>query len=147
MSARLHRPLAGGRGPGRRHGRGHGCRAGRGHGRRPGRGLSERGQATVELVGLMPLVAAVVLAAFTGVAAFAAHEQAGAAAEAGAVALLQDRDPSTAARHALPEAARGRSRIRISGRRVTVSVRPRVPLLARRLQATVTADAGAEAGP
>jgi hypothetical protein len=106
-----------------------------------------RGQATVELVGLMPLVAVVVLAAFTAVAAFAAHEQAGAAAEAGAVALLQDRDPRTAARDALPAAARARSRIRVGARRVTVSVRPRVPLLARRLQATVTADAGERAGP
>jgi hypothetical protein len=107
----------------------------------------ESGQATVELVGLMPLVALIAIAAFTAVSAFTAHEQAGAAAEAGAIALLQDGDGETAARDALPAPLRQGAAVRLHGRRVTVTVRPRVPLLARHLEATVIADAGPEPGP
>jgi hypothetical protein len=108
---------------------------------------AESGQATVELVGLVPLLAAVALAAFTAVAAFAAREQADTAAQAGAVALLQDGDPRAAAREALPEAARERARFTLDGRRITVTVRPRVPLLARALAARASADAGPEPAP
>ena len=103
-----------------------------------------RGQATVELVGLLPVLAAVALAAYTVLAAHRAEEQAGAAAEAGAVALLQDRDAVAAAREALGKAAARWATIRADGARVTVTLRPRVPLLASRLAATVTADAGEE---
>jgi hypothetical protein len=102
----------------------------------------ERGQATVELVALLPLLVVVALSAFAVLASRAAHEQAGAAAEAGAIALLQERDASAAARDALPRAARARSRITVRGSRVAVAVRPRVPLLSRLLSARVTADAG-----
>jgi Flp pilus assembly protein TadG len=105
---------------------------------------SRHGQATVELVALLPLLAAVALAAFTAVAAQAAHEQASQAAEAGAVAILQARDPADAARAAVPH---GRTRVAVDGHRVTVTVRPRVPLLAARLEAKVTADAGPEPTP
>jgi hypothetical protein len=108
---------------------------------------SSEGQATVELAGLLPLVAAVAVAAFTVLAAHTAHEQAGQAAEAGAIALLQDRDARAAASAALPPAIRRRTRIVIDGRRVKVSVRPKVPLLAGRFTATATADAGTEATP
>ena len=104
----------------------------------------ESGQATVEVVGLMPLLAAVAIAAFTAVAAFAAREQADAAVQAGAVALLQDGDPRAAAREALPDTAHDRATITLDGRRITVTVRPRVPLLARALAARATADAGPE---
>jgi hypothetical protein len=105
------------------------------------------GQATVELVGFLPLVALVALAAFTVLAAGTAHEQAGLAAEAGAVALLQDADAEAAARDALPSKSRAGATIRLSGRRVTVSVRPRLPLIARHLEARVVADAGPEPRP
>jgi hypothetical protein len=108
---------------------------------------TESGQATVELVGLMPLVALVAIAGFTAVAAFSAHEQAGSAAEAGAVALLQDGDARAAARAALPAGLDRRAEIQLHGRQVTVTVRPRVPLLARHLEATVTTDAGPEPKP
>jgi hypothetical protein len=108
---------------------------------------TESGQATVELVGLMPLVALIAIAAFTAVAALTAHEQAGSAAEAGAIALLQDRDARAAARAALPQGLERRAEIHLHGRRVTVKVRPRVPLLARHLEATVTTDAGPEPRP
>jgi hypothetical protein len=105
------------------------------------------GQASVELVALLPLLAAVVLGALTAVAAQAAHEQAGQAAEAGAVALLQARDPEDAARAALPKASHRRIRVTVRGHRVTVAVRPHVPFLSRRLEAEVTADAGPEPTP
>jgi hypothetical protein len=106
-----------------------------------------RGQATVELVGMLPILAAVGVAAYTVLAAQAAGEQAGHAAEAGAIAHLQDRDPRSAARAALPSAARRRTAITVRGRRVTVRVRPPVPLLAAHLEAAATADAGPEPSP
>jgi Flp pilus assembly protein TadG len=108
---------------------------------------SERGQATVELTALLPLLAIVALCAYAVLAARTADEQAGAAAAAAAIALVQDRDPRTAARDALPQPVRRRSTVAIADRRVTVTVRPRVPLLARRLEAQATADAGPEPTP
>ena len=48
-----------------------------------------RGQASIEVLGLLPLVAVVALVAFTVVASHTAGEQAGEAAEAGALVLLQ----------------------------------------------------------
>lgn len=108
---------------------------------------AERGQATVELAALLPLVAVIALAAYALLAGLSAGEQAGVAAEAGAIALLQDRDPAVAARAALPEAARRRAAVMVAGRRVTVAVRPRVPLVARLLRTRVSAHAGPEPAP
>ena len=54
---------------------------------------SASGQATVELVALLPLAVAAGLAGATILAAQSAAEHAGQAAHAGAIALLQDRDP------------------------------------------------------
>ena len=118
------------------------------HGARPaparGPATPERGQATVELAALLPLVAVIALAAYALLAGLAAGEQAGVAAEAGAIALLQDRDAAAAAREALPERVRRSAAVRVEGRRVTVAVRPRVPLVARLLGTRVTAHAGPE---
>lgn len=112
--------------------------------RRGHRIVCARGQAAVELVGLLPLLLAAGLGAFSLLAAGAAEEAAGVAAEAGAVALLQERDPEAAARAALDGWPRADTRIRVAGRRVTVQVAPHGPLgaLDDRLAATVTADAG-----
>jgi hypothetical protein len=109
----------------------------------------ESGQATVELVALLPLVLAVALTAATVLAGQAASEQAGQAAEAGAIALIQGRDARTAARTAIPERARPHSDIAVHGPRITVTLRPQVPLdfLATALEATATADAGPEPSP
>lgn len=106
---------------------------------------SARGQATVELVGLLPLLVAVAFAAFTVLAAGAASEAARASAEAGAVALLQGGSAREAARRALPPWAPRRARIRVDGRRVIVAVRPRTPLDA--LDALLVRRAEAYAGP
>jgi hypothetical protein len=100
----------------------------------------EHGQATVEVTALLPLVVVIALSAYTVLAARSAHEQAGAAAEAGAVALLQDRDAREAARLALPAGATAKVAVRKG--RVSVTVRPRLPLFAARLEARATADAG-----
>ena len=100
-----------------------------------------RGQSTVEVVGLLPLLLAAGLAVFSFLNAGRAEEAAGNAAEAGAVAMLQGRDPRAAARAALAGWPERRAAIRIAGRRVTVRVTPAGPFGAR-LRASVTADAG-----
>jgi hypothetical protein len=109
----------------------------------------ERGQSTVELVALLPLLLAATLAGAAVLAGQAAGEQAGQAAQAGAMALLQGGDPRSAARRALPQPARDRAAIEIDGHRVTVRIRPRLPIatLARLLTARATADAGPEPSP
>jgi hypothetical protein len=108
---------------------------------------TESGQASVELVALLPLLVALGFGLLQLLAAGAAQEAADGAAEAGAVALLQDADPRAAARDALPGWSRRRARIVVEGRRVRVHVRPRgpVPALARRLEAAAVAHAGPSA--
>jgi hypothetical protein len=106
---------------------------------------SSRGQATVELVGILPLAVLVALVVGQLLAAGAARELAGNAAEAGAAAILQGTaDPAQAARDALPGWSAGRATVRVSGREVHVRLRPVgvVPGVADRLAATVVADAG-----
>lgn len=110
---------------------------------------SAAGQATVELVAFLPLVLAGALAAAALLAGHSAAEQAGQAAQAGAMALLQGGDAREAARRALPSGARARATIDVEDRRVTVTVRPRLPVdaLAAPLTATATADAGPDLTP
>jgi hypothetical protein len=105
---------------------------------------SSSGQATVELVGILPLAALVALAAGQLLAAGAARELAGNAAGAGAAALVQGRDPHQAARDAVPGWSRRRVEVRVTGRRVRVRMRPVavIPGLDDRLVATSVADAG-----
>lgn len=104
----------------------------------------ERGQASVELLGVLPLVVGVALAAGQLLAAGAAREAAAGAAEAGAVALLQGRDARAAAGDALPGWARDRGTVGVAGPRVRVRVRPRVVLPG--LRAATLADEVADAG-
>lgn len=108
---------------------------------RGGRVRSARGQSTVEVVGLLPLLLAAGLAVFSLLHAGRAEEAAGNAAEVGAVALLQGREPRAAARAALAGWPERRAAIEIRGRRVTVRVTPAGPFGAR-LRASATAAAG-----
>jgi len=110
---------------------------------------SERGQAAIELVALLPLLLTAGLAGATVLAAHAAAEHAGQAAGAGAIALIRGDDARAAARDSLPAGAAGRATIEVTGRRITVHIRPRVPLpfLTDALTAKVTADAGPEPSP
>jgi hypothetical protein len=105
---------------------------------------SAHGQASVELVAMAPLVVAVALAVGQLLAAGAAHELAGHAAEAAAIALGRGEDARAAARAALPGWSRDRLDVAVHGRRVTTTVHPLplVPPLANRLESSVTADAG-----
>lgn len=106
--------------------------------------MSERGQATVEVVALLPLAVVAVLAVVALLVAGQARELAGHAATAGAMAMLQGGDPQSAARDAVPSVARERMSVRVAGRTVRVRVRPRPPfgLAAAVLSTTVVADAG-----
>jgi hypothetical protein len=103
-----------------------------------------RGQASVELLGLLPLAVLVALAIAQLLAAGSARELAGNAAEAGAAALLQGTDPTKAAREALPGWSRDRAKVAVADHRVEVRLRPRtvIPLLVNRLEAHASADAG-----
>jgi hypothetical protein len=109
----------------------------------------ERGQATVELLAIVPLVVVAALAAAAILAHAGAAERAGEAARAGAMALLQDDDPRAAARSALDRAERGRARVAVVGRRVTVALPAPAGLrgLVRLGAAEATADAGPEPRP
>jgi hypothetical protein len=102
------------------------------------------GQSTVELVAILPLFVAVALSVGQLLAAGAAHELAGTAAESGAAAILQGLDPEKAATEALPGWSRSRVDIEVAGRRVRVHIRPTplIPGLADLLASTATADAG-----
>lgn len=74
---------------------------------------SDGGQASVEFVAVLPLVAALLLAAWQGVVAGQAWWLAAAAARAGARADGVGRDPAAAARRELPGGLRTRVRIRV----------------------------------
>jgi hypothetical protein len=102
------------------------------------------GQASVELLGILPLALLIALAIAQLLAAGSARELAGNAAEAGAAALLQGADPAEAARKALPGWSRDRATVHVSGHRVEIHLRPRtvIPLLANHLEARASADAG-----
>ena len=108
----------------------------------PGGGQS--GQASVELVALVPLLLAAVLAAAQVLAAGAARELADHAAGAGAIALLQGTDPRVAVREAVPGWSRGRVAVRVDRHRVRVRLRPRafLPGLGGLLEAGGEAHAG-----
>jgi hypothetical protein len=103
------------------------------------------GQAAIELVGMLPLCVAVALGAGQLLAAGLAQELAGTAAQAGAMALLQDNDAPKAARAAVPGWSREKLDIRVHGRTVRVRLRPASVLPGT--DALLTATADADAGP
>ena len=125
-------------------GRARGAALGRGGVRGAALRRPDGGQATVEAIAVLPLLVLVALAGGQALAARSASTLAAGAAEAGAVALLQDRDPAAAARAALGDPAGRASRVEVRGRGVRVRVRPRtvVPGVAGLLTANATADAG-----
>jgi hypothetical protein len=102
------------------------------------------GQASVELLGILPLALLIAMAITQLLAAGSARELAGNAAEAGAAAILQGGDPTEAARAALPGWSRERATVHVSDRRVEIRLRPRtvIPLVANHLDARASADAG-----
>ena len=104
------------------------------------------GQATIEVVAVLPLVLVLGVAIMALLAGRTASEGAAAAAHAGAMALIQGEDAEAAAREAIP----GRdATIDVSGRRVRVVVHPalRLPFAPDLLTGRATADAGPEPAP
>lgn len=85
------------------------------------------GQATTELVGMLPIVVAVVIGVAQLLATGLARELADHAAEAGAVAILQGADPARAARAALPGWAHSGVAVTVHADRVRVTVDPPGP--------------------
>lgn len=85
----------------------------------------EHGQASLELLLLVPLLVAVTTAVAGVLAGQAAREAADQAAVAAAVAQLQGLDPTAAAKDASPGWTR--ARVRVARGRVTVRIRPRLP--------------------
>ena len=104
----------------------------------------QSGQASIELVALVPLLLLVVLGAAQLLAAGAGRELADHAAEAGAVAVLQGGDAAAAARTAVPGWSSGRLDVAVQRRHVRVRLRPRafLPALAELLESSGEADAG-----
>jgi hypothetical protein len=103
------------------------------------------GQASIELVAILPLLAAVALAAAQVLAAGAAWAFAGHAAEAGAIALLEGGAAPGAARAAVPGWSRERMAVTVEGGVVRVALRP--PVLFPPLAGVLTAHAEAVAAP
>jgi hypothetical protein len=101
----------------------------------------ERGQATLELLGLLPILLAVALAAAQLLAVGYSSVLAGNAAEAGALALAGGGDPGAGARQALPGWSRAHARVSVSGGKVQVRLRP--PALVRALAARLEVSASA----
>jgi hypothetical protein len=106
---------------------------------------SSRGQAAVELVAMLPLLFLVALVVCQALAAGIAREAAGHAAEAGAMAMLQDRDPVKEARAAAPGWSRERLTVKVSGRIVRVRVAP--PSFVPGVAALLASESSASAGP
>ena len=106
--------------------------------------MRERGQAAVEVVGMLPLLFAVALVVCQVLVAGLAREAAHHAAQAGAMAMLQGGDPAKEARAAAPDWSRRRLAVVVSGRTVRVRVRPPalIPGTSRLLSSTSSANAG-----
>jgi hypothetical protein len=103
--------------------------------------VSERGQATVEVLALVPAFVALGLGLLQLLAVGYAGVLAGNAAEAGALAVARGGDPRAEVRRALPGWSTAQARTKVEGGRVRVSLRPPSPLhaLAERLEVTATA--------
>ncbi|MFT4048917.1 MAG: hypothetical protein QM648_03670 [Solirubrobacterales bacterium] len=100
-----------------------------------------RGQSTVELVAIAPLVVLCGLLGLQALVAGATYVTAGNAAHAGALAGQLGHAPERAAREAAPGWSSGSVSVSVRARRVRVRVRPRaiVPPLAGLLTASAEA--------
>lgn len=111
---------------------------------RPGRGGHgelERGQASIELLGVLPLLIGLVLAMVQLLAVGYASVLAGNAAEAGALALASGGDARAGVHEALPGWSRARAQVFAAHGRVEVRLRPLSLLssLAERLEVSAAA--------
>jgi hypothetical protein len=105
----------------------------------------ERGQASVELLGWLPVVLLVGLVALQLLAVGYAKVLAGTAAEAGALALVAGGDARAGVREALPGWSRAHARTTVRDGRVDVRLEPPSPLRAVAGRLAVRASAAVEA--
>ena len=106
---------------------------------------SERGQASVELVGLLPVLLIVGLALLQLLAVGYSGVLGAGAAEAGALALAGGADARAGAKEALPGWSRARARIDVRDGEVEVHLRPPSALHALSEKLEVSAEAAVEA--
>lgn len=105
----------------------------------------QRGQAAIELIGLLPAMVAVGLAVLQLLAVGYASVLAGGAAEAGALALAAGGDARAGAKEALPGWSQARARIAVADGEVQVHMRPPSPLRALADRLEISAEAAVEA--
>jgi TadE-like protein len=115
---------------------------------RPGVGPPRRwesGQASVELLGVLPLVVALALAVFQLLSVGYASVLAANAAEAGALALAAGGGGRAGVPEATPGWSRARAEVNVAGGEVNVRLRPPALLRALGERLTVTGEAAVEA--
>lgn len=102
---------------------------------------AQLGQASVELIGALPALLVLGLVTLQLLAVGYAAVLAGVAAEAGALALADGKDPSAASRAAIPGWTRAGLRVASGAGVVRVALRPPSPLAAvsRRLEVRAAA--------
>jgi hypothetical protein len=103
------------------------------------------GQASVELLGALPVLVVLALFLFQTLAIGYAAVLAGNAAEAGALSLAGGGDAEDAAREALPGWSRAGMEVAVDGGRVEVSLEPPSPLEVIREQLEVRSEAAVRA--
>jgi hypothetical protein len=106
---------------------------------------AERGQSSVELLCMLPLLLAVALAAAQLLAVGYSSVLAGNAAEAGALSLAGGGEARSAARAALPGWSRTRAEVLVSGGEVQVLLRPPALIRALARELEVSARAAVDA--
>jgi hypothetical protein len=113
-----------------------------GRARRDAHGELERGQASIELLGMLPLLIGLALAVVQLLAVGYASVLAGNAAEAGALALASGGDARAGVDEALPGWSRARAHVFAAHGRVEVRLRPPSLLssLAERLEVSAAAE-------
>jgi uncharacterized protein (UPF0333 family) len=102
---------------------------------------SDRGQASVELLGALPVVLLVGLVLLQLLAVGYSAVLAGNAAEAAALALADGGEATAAARAAVPGWSRARMRVAVRGGRIEVRMRPPSALAALARELEVAAHA------
>jgi hypothetical protein len=105
--------------------------------------MTERGQATVELVAALPALLLAALVALQLLVAGYALTLADGAAEAGALALASGDSAAEAARAALPGWAEDDVSVAVEGGSVSVRLRPPSPIEALSERLTVSSSAAA----
>jgi len=106
---------------------------------------SARGQASVELLGALPVALLVGLVVLQLLAVGYSAVLAGNAAEAAALAVADGGEATAAARAAVPGWSRARMRISVSGGRIEVRMRPPSALAALARELEVRAHAAVRA--